>query len=158
MAAAPTKAWLGSALAISCIVAGCGLKTKVIRAYPGAARDRSELAVIQQPRAHVFNFDGDAGIVSVDGVPVNLLPGVKGEVELEPGAHMLEIDYSGGMSHSTENARIPLEAQPGRTYRVRVKQLPDDNSWDLRGRWTAWVVDLGTDAVVAGHPPPATAE
>lgn len=139
-----------------CVVAGCGLRTKVIRAYPGAARDRSQLTVIQQPRARFFNFDGEAGIVSVDGVPVSLPPGVKGEVELEPGAHMLEIDYSGPMSRSTENARVPLEAHPGRIYQVRVKPLPDDNSWDARGRWTAWVVDLGNDAVIAGRPPPAT--
>lgn len=132
---------------------GCGLWPRVFRTYPGPPRSRAELAVISQPRPKFFAGD-DAGIVRVDGVPINCGAGLKAEVELEPGPHTLEIDYYSGGAVSTTNGSLSFDAQAGRVYQVRAAGLPrgPEQGW-LQGRWTAWIVDLDTGAVIAGHPP-----
>jgi hypothetical protein len=146
------RAALGLRLLL-CLLPACGLSPRIFRTYPGAPRSRAELAVISQPTPKFFG-GADAGIVRVDGVPIQSGAGLKAEIELEPGAHTIEADYYQAGSVSTTTVRLSFDAQAGRVYQVRAASVPRSPEQGLlQGRWTAWIVDLDTGAVVAGNPP-----
>ncbi len=152
-----SERWVSIAAGVlGLLVCGCGLfrEPQVIRTYEGPARPRAEVAFLYESNlgfglgftpAHVT-------IQKIDGVQLDTFLKNSG-IELLPGTHTIETSFFDATSKSTSNASVTFEAKAGHQYEIDGTALPSENSFSLRGKWTCWIVDIGSGAVVGGAPP-----
>lgn len=143
---------------------GCSTTGKHVRWYEGAPRDHCDIATLKVRRT--LRYSSMAFVESIDSKPLNKgnrrTANTTKEIELLPGKHTLEVSYGdANMGRSLSNVVISFNFQPGRVYELRVAPVaPIHPSFGAglkriligeRYLWTAWIVDLQTNEVVAGR-------
>jgi len=144
------------ALVLLALLLGCGSVQKV-RAYPSGSAPTGHPAVLRNNA----EFGSYVEVERIDGIPVgDQGTGVKyQEIEVLPGLHTVEVSYR-GHGISTSNARVTFDAKEGGQYEVQAMRIKEGfwsefllHAGGGSSRWTAWVVDVRTDAVVGGVRP-----
>lgn len=140
---------------------GCGAP-KIVRAYPGAERPSSEVALVKGADGGSVAQEGLIFIAVVDGVRVDHGHWVwdrLGGVTVEPGVHVIEVAMKRGTGNSVALLPLRFAVEAGGEYEIHGAELVETFGGELakaftgRGRWQAWVVDVRTGAVIAGAKP-----
>jgi len=135
---------------------------KVMRAYAGAERPSTEVAVITAADGGSAPGEGVAFIVEVDGVRVQeggMIWDRVSEVTVEPGRHVLHVSFKRGETTATTLGVLMITAEAGKRYEVHAAEVLEGFGGALkqaftgRGRWRTWAIDAQTGEVIAGQKP-----
>src|SRR5262245_57099679 len=148
-------------LALTLCCGGC-FGHKVVRAYAGAERPSTQVAVITAADGGSAPGEGVAFIVEVDGVRVQdggAIWNRVSEVTVEPGQHLVRVSFKRGETTSTTLGVLLITAEAGKHYEIHAAEIVEGFSGTLkqaftgRGRWRTWAIDAETGAVIAGQKP-----
>lgn len=137
---------------------GCSTTGRHVRSYDGPPRPAGQVARLKLGRSS----RGPSALVwSIDGR--DLRQGRKwvwnttAEIELTPGSHAVELSYWEPGLYSISNVTLAFVCEAGHGYELHVAPLDEgvcETLWKMtvggRFRWTAWIIDAQTKAVVAG--------
>lgn len=149
---------------MGCVIAllsvGCASTPKHLRWYEGPALGTNNVGIlkIHQDPVHYVAF-----IQAIDGASINEGKGQvfnnTEDVELLPGKHEVAVsfmDTNGGRSLS--NAILSFKSEASHVYELYVAPIKRGLGEVLgtmvvggKYNWTAWIVDCGSDKVVAGQ-------
>ena len=119
---------------IAITMLACGGESVLVM-YDGERKAPEEVATIKTDNVYVM---------SIDTLSRKYQAISEKHIEVLPGQHVISVNYKSWKGRSKDPIELSFIAEKGHTYLVKA-------SGGYR-TWTAWIIDLATDSVVAGSP------
>jgi len=144
------------ALALLCLLPACTYRTLApIQTYDGPPRPVDQVAIVQPQwdEVHVVFQKVDGASLRPHG-EVGLIR----EVHVAPGPHTVEVAFVAqrllGTEVSGKIKSVSFTAAAAGRYEIRAERTSGFAILGTIFEWTPWVVELPSERIVGGDPPP----